>query len=177
MCIRDSACRTRFTCVATVHEVAAGVAAEYFNESGPAGRAFVLVTAGPGLTNVVTALTGAFMESRELLVLGGQVKSSDLMTGGLRQRGIQEVDGVALATPITVVSHRVTRPIPRSEFEAFVVRGWGPRPGPVFLEFCLDAQGAPVDRDSLEDGRAQREELPIASSCLLYTSPSPTRPY
>jgi len=161
------ACRTRFTCVATVHEVAAGVAAEYFNESGPAGRAFVLVTAGPGLTNIVTALAGAFMESRELLVLGGQVKSSDLMTGGLRQRGIQEVDGVALATPVTVVSRRVTRPIPRSEFEALVVRGWGPRPGPVFLEFCLDAQGAPVGRDSLDDGRAQRAPLPIVTASEL----------
>src|SRR3712207_6352831 len=88
------AVRQRMTCVPVVHEVAAGIAAEYFNEAGGEGRAFVLVTAGPGLTNLVTALAGAHLESRELLVLGGQVKSSDLATGGLRQRGIQEVDGV-----------------------------------------------------------------------------------
>lgn len=154
------ACRTRFTCVATVHEVAAGVAAEYYNESGGAGRAFVLVTAGPGLTNIITAMAGAFTESRELLVLGGQVKSADLATGGLRQRGIQEVDGVALTSPVTLVSRRFEHPIGRTEFEGMVLRGWGPRPGPVFLEFCLDAQGAPVDERLLNDGRANVQPLP-----------------
>ena len=71
-------CRQRFACVATVHEVAAGIAAEYFNAVEGEGRAFALVTAGPGLTNIVTALGGAWLESRELLVLGGQVKASDL---------------------------------------------------------------------------------------------------
>ena len=62
------------------------------------------MTAGPGLTNLVTALAGAYLESRELLVLGGQVKREDLAGGGVRQRGIQEVDGVALASPVTVRS-------------------------------------------------------------------------
>ena len=42
--------------MATVHEVAAGIAAEYFNAVEGEGRAFALVTAGPGLTNIVTAL-------------------------------------------------------------------------------------------------------------------------
>ena len=47
-------------------------------------------------------MAGAFLESRELLVLGGQVKSSDLAGGpGLRQRGIQEIDGVAIAAPVS----------------------------------------------------------------------------
>ena len=102
--------RTRMTCVPVVHEVAAGIAVEYFNESGGEGRAFALVTAGPGITNIVTALGGAWLESRELLVLGGQVKSSDLATGGVRQRGIQEIDGVAVARPLCVLSERVEEP-------------------------------------------------------------------
>lgn len=157
------ACRTRFTCVATVHEVAAGVAAEYFNEAGGQGRAFVLVTAGPGVTNIVTALAGAYTESRELLVLAGQVKTSDLATGGLRQRGIQEVDGVALTRPVTVVSHRFDAPVSRRAFEELVLRGISARPGPVFLEFCLDVQGAPVDPVGLDDGRAERHDLPRAA--------------
>ena len=63
-------CRSRFTCVPVVHEVAAGIAVEYFNESGGEGRAFALVTAGPGITNIVTALAGGWLESREILVLG-----------------------------------------------------------------------------------------------------------
>ncbi|MDP3713051.1 MAG: thiamine pyrophosphate-binding protein [Mycobacteriales bacterium] len=149
-------CRTRFTCVATVHEVAAGVAVEYFNESAERGRAFALVTAGPGLTNIVTAVAGAFAESRELLVLGGQVKSSDLATDGLRQRGIQEIDGVSILAPITVRSERVERPVSRRVFEEIVLAGTGPRPGPVFIELCLDAQGAPVRPADLDDGRADR---------------------
>jgi len=53
--------RTRMECIAVVHEVSAGIAAEYFNvanrESGK--RAFALVTAGPGITNLVTAIGGA----------------------------------------------------------------------------------------------------------------------
>ena len=82
--------RKRFTCVAVVHEVAAGIAVEYFNEGAKSGRAFALVTAGPGATNIVTAVGGAWLESRELLVVGGQSKSTDIATGGIRQRGIQE---------------------------------------------------------------------------------------
>src|SRR5665647_783979 len=82
----------RFKCVAFIHEVAAGIAAEYFNEVSRSGRAFVLVTAGPGLTNIVTAMAGAYLESRELLVLGGQVKTADLSRKQVRQRGIQEID-------------------------------------------------------------------------------------
>lgn len=140
--------RQNMECVPFVHEVSAGIAAEYFNEARAEGeRAFVLVTAGPGMTNLVTALAGAYLESRELLVLGGQVKSTDLATGGLRQRGIQEIDGVSIARPITKCSLRIEQPISRKTFVDAVVIGVSDRPGPVFLEFCLDAQGAPAIGD------------------------------
>jgi acetolactate synthase-1/2/3 large subunit len=142
--------RKRMTCVPVVHEVAAGIAVEYFNEAGGEGRAFALVTAGPGLTNIVTALAGAYLESRECLVLGGQAKRTDLARGDLRQRGIQEVDGRSIAAPVCVTSERIERPIGRARFVDLVRSGTTGRPGPVFLEVCLDAQGAPVDRDELE---------------------------
>lgn len=144
------AVRRRMTCIAVVHEVTAGIAAEYFNEAEGDGLAFVLVTAGPGMTNLVTALAGAYLESRDLLVLGGQVKSVDLARGAVRQRGIQEVDGVAIAAPVAVVSERIERPLPRDEFVAMVERGRRPRKGPVFVELCLDAQGAAVERTLYE---------------------------
>jgi acetolactate synthase-1/2/3 large subunit len=137
------ALRVRMRCVPVVHEVAAGIAAEYFNEVGP-GKAFALVTAGPGVTNVITALAGAWLESRELLVIAGQVKSSDLASGGIRQRGIQEVDGVALARPVCVRAVRIAEPVARREIEATIAAGTAARKGPVFLEICLDAQAAPV---------------------------------
>ncbi len=143
--------RSEMECIPTVHEVAAGIATEYFNATEPEGRAFALVTAGPGLTNIVTALAGAYLESRELLVIDGQVKASDLADGGIRQRGIQEVDGVALAAPVCVAAQRFELPAPRAEIERLVRLGREGRPGPVFLEFCLDVQGAPVDPASLGD--------------------------
>jgi acetolactate synthase-1/2/3 large subunit len=135
--------RTRFTCVPVVHEVAAGIAAEYFNEAGGNGRAFAMVTAGPGVSNIITAMGGAWLESRELLVIAGQVKSEDLATNGVRQRGIQEIDGVGLAAPVAKHSVQMKTPMPKAEFFSLVNAGNTGRPGPVFIELCLDAQGAP----------------------------------
>ena len=153
-----NAARQKMVCIPVVHEVSAGIAAEYFNESNLSnGKAFVLVTAGPGLTNLVTALAGAYLESRELLVLGGQVKSSDLADKGLRQRGIQEVDGVAIAGAVAKSVRRIERPIAKSDFFHLVKSGSIGRKGPVFLEVCLDAQGAParVEEDYAEiEGKA-----------------------
>lgn len=147
------AARTRFHCVPFVHEVSAGIAAEYFNEVASEGRekAFALVTAGPGLTNIVTAMAGAFLESRELLIVGGQVKSTDLSGEGLRQRGIQEVDGIRIAASLCVATLAITYPLPRSDVIATIRRARRPRKGPVFIEFCLDAQGAATqDQSDLE---------------------------
>ena len=48
--------RRRMTCVPFVHEVAGGIAAEYFNESGGRGEPSRWSPPGPGLTNIVTAL-------------------------------------------------------------------------------------------------------------------------
>lgn len=148
MHLLDGARRT-MTCVPVVHEVAAGIAVEYFNEqmlaTGRRDRAFALVTAGPGITNLLTAMAGAYLESRELLVLAGQVKSTDLAGPGLRQRGIQEVDGVALTSPVCVATCRVERPLRRAEMIPLLTAGSSGRKGPVFLEFCLDAQGARID--------------------------------
>ena len=168
MHLLDGARRT-MTCIPVVHEVAAGIAVEYFNEqasaTGSQERAFALVTAGPGVTNILTALAGAYLESRELLVIGGQVKSPDLAQPGLRQRGIQEVDGVALLRPVSVAAERIESPIGRRAFTELVRQGSNGRKGPVFLEICLDAQGAPVDPAVLEaDALAPMVENPRVDS-------------
>ncbi len=139
----------RLKCHAVVNEVAAGIAAEYFNETGGGRKALALVTAGPGLTNIVTSMAGAFLESRELLVLGGQVKTSDLAHGQLRQRGIQEIDGVTIARPITKLSVLLKQPASHEEFLKLLSPSWTERKGPVFIEIPLDVQ-------------AQVTNLPIA---------------
>ncbi len=146
-------CSRKLTCVPVVHEVAAGIAAEYFNEvnSGEqtAAKAFALVTAGPGLTNILTAMAGAYLESRELLVIGGQVKVSDLSRSQVRQRGIQEIDGVALAKPVAERAHLLEQVVDQGTFAALTRSGERGRKGPVFLEIPLDVQGAQVDEQAL----------------------------
>lgn len=135
----------KLTCVPVINEVAAGIAAEYFNEISVGQRALALVTAGPGLTNIVTAMAGAYLESRELLVIGGQVKTADLARGGLRQRGIQEIDGVSIAKPISVYSKLIDSPLPASVFVTVICTAQSGRKGPVFLEIPLDVQAKEVD--------------------------------
>lgn len=140
--------RAKFKCIPMVHEVSAGIAAEYFNEldSDDNSKAFALVTAGPGLTNIITAIAGASMESRSLLVLGGQVKSSDLSLGKVRQRGIQEIDGVSILKPICKTAITLTSPIKKSDFVFLESKAFQPRKGVVFIEVCLDVQGMPADK-------------------------------
>lgn len=135
--------------VPVVHEVAAGIAAEYFNEIAAPAKALALVTAGPGLTNIVTAMAGAYLESRELLVIGGQVKTTDLANGQIRSRGIQEIDGAALVESTTKLSYRFMKPIPAAEFLSKIAVSWAPRKGPVFVEVPLDVQAATVEREPL----------------------------
>ena len=162
--------RTRFTCVPVVHEVAAGIAAEYFNEAGGTGRAFAMVTAGPGVSNIITAMGGAWLESRELLVIAGQVKSEDLATNGVRQRGIQEIDGVGLAAPVAKHSVQIKTPMPKSEFFSLVNAGISGRPGPVFIELCLDAQGAPPIEEQVVVTNSQINEIALESDMDLIVT-------
>ena len=142
------------TGVPVVHEVAAGIAAEYFNEIAAPAKALALVTAGPGLTNIMTAISGAWLESRELLVIGGQVKTTDLAKGEVRSRGIQEIDGVALVESTTKLAYRFIKPVPAADFLAKLAVSWTPRKGPVFLEIPLDVQAATVSREPLPPVKA-----------------------
>lgn len=151
--------RTRFTCVPVVHEVSAGIAAEFFNELdlNSDAKAFALVTAGPGLTNIVTAIAGAHMESRALLVVGGQVKSEDLALGTVRQKGIQEIDGVSIVKSICKSAVTLKKPISKSDFLALESQAFEPRKGVVFLEICLDVQGHAADENLNTSGSSQKK--------------------
>lgn len=137
------------TGVPVVHEVAAGIAAEYFNEIAAPAKALALVTAGPGLTNIITAISGAWLESRELLVIGGQVKSADLARQHIRSRGIQEIDGIELVKSTTKLAYRIEDTIGGDVFLDVISRSWTPRKGPVFIEFPLDMQARIVEEAAL----------------------------
>lgn len=172
----------RFECVPFVHEVGAGIAADYFNEVSVGRKAFVLVTAGPALTNLVTAIAGAWTESRELLVIGGQAKVSDLSRGKYRQIGFQEIDGVTLCSSITKASVTIDSPMSKKQLWDLCALSWEGRKGPVFLEFCIDVSAMPrrpeldletsiLKEDVLETSLTQRD-IEIVSS-FLETSKRP----
>ena len=135
----------KFVMIPVVNEVAAGIAVEYFNASQNGKKAFAMVTAGPGLTNLVTAIAGAYFESRELLVIGGQVKVSDLSQNQVRQRGIQEIDGAELVKSICKLSIRIDIPLEKNTFIKYCKITSEPRMGPVFIEIPLDVQASVVD--------------------------------
>lgn len=154
--------RTRMECVPFVNEIGAAIAAEYFTAASgnSKNKAFVLVTAGPGLTNTITAISSAWVESRELLVVGGQVKSSDLSRGQVRQRGIQEIDGVTLVNSICKATLQIEKPAPKEVIVSLIRAGASPRKGPVFLELCLDAQAAaPIEEQPFVALESQKIEV------------------
>lgn len=155
------------TGVPVVHEVAAGIGAEYFNEiAKPGVRALALVTTGPGLTNIVTAVSGAWLESRELLVIGGQVKVNDLSQPGLRSRGIQEINGVELLRSTTKVSLQLSKPVDAESFKRLVSQSWQPRKGPVFLEIPLNVQAIDVVPEAVDP--SYDLDLPKISDAILH---------
>jgi len=82
------------------------------------------------------------------------VKTSDLARGEVRQRGIQEIDGVALVESTTKLAYRFIKPVPAADFLAKLAVSWTPRKGPVFMEIPLDVQAATVSREPLPPVKA-----------------------
>ena len=148
------ACESRLTPVPCHHEQACGIAAEAYGRTGHAGHpgfGVALVTTGPGATNVITPVAGAWIDSIPLLIISGQAKRADRVNGRpLRQGGVQEVDIVPMVRSITKYAATVTEPRDiRRHFESALHAMTDGRPGPVWLDLPLDVQAAPVDPDAL----------------------------
>lgn len=140
------------TCLFNHHEQACSMAADaYFRlTSRPA---LVNVTSGPGGTNAITGVYGAYVDSLGMIVLSGQVKRETTVrhTGlPLRQFGDQELDIEPIVKPITKYCVMVTDPetIRYHIEKAFYLATTG-RPGPVWLDIPLDVQSAQIDPDTL----------------------------
>lgn len=147
------ACQTRITPVACHHEQACGIAAEAYGRTenaNPSGFGVALVTTGPGATNLVTPLAGAWIESLPLFIISGQVKRADRLKGRpIRQGGVQEVDIIPLVDKITKYAATVEDPNDiKSHFETALASMRSGRPGPVWLEVPLDVQGAYIDEST-----------------------------
>jgi acetolactate synthase-1/2/3 large subunit len=141
--------------VCNSHEQASAMAAEsYAKATNNLGVA--LVTTGPGGTNAVTGVAGAWLDSTPMLVISGQVKRPDRMFAedgtprGMRQLGVQELDIVSIVRSITKYAVTVLDPASiRYHLEKAIHLARHGRPGPVWIDIPLDVQAAPIDEDNL----------------------------
>jgi len=133
------------------HEQASAIAAEAYGKATN-NLGFALLTTGPGGTNAVTGVAGAWLDSTPCLFVSGQVKRPDRMFDvdgkprGMRQLGVQEVDIVSIVAPITKYAVTVTDPLTiRYHLERAVHLARTGRPGPVWIDIPLDVQAYPLD--------------------------------
>lgn len=117
------------------HEQAAAHAAEgYARVSGKVG--VCLVTSGPGVTNTITGIADAMLDSTPIVVISGQVGTSLLGTDAF-----QECDVVDVAQPISKWAYQIrsASDVAWAVSRAFYIARSG-RPGPVVLDFTKNAQ-------------------------------------
>jgi len=156
MHLNDSLARCKdieFIC--NLHEQASSIAAEnYSKATNHLGVA--MVTTGPGATNAITGLAGAWLDSTPCLFISGQVKRADRMITpegrplGVRQMGVQELDIVTIVQSITKYAVTVDDPLQiRYHLEKAIYLAHAGRPGPVWIDIPLDVQAFPIDEDKL----------------------------
>ena len=127
------------------HEQGATHAAEgYARVSGEVG--VVLVTSGPGVTNTLTGIADAMMDSTPIVVIAGQVP-----TGALGTDFFQEVDLVGVSQPISKWSYQIrhAEDVAWAVSRAFYIARTG-RPGPVVLDFTKNAQVEEIDWEPMK---------------------------
>jgi acetolactate synthase-1/2/3 large subunit len=154
--------------VCNLHEQACAIAAEAYGKvTNNLGVA--LVTTGPGGTNAVTGVAGAWLDSTPCLFISGQVKRADLKgTSGVRQLGVQEVDIVAIVKPITKYAVTIVEPASiRYHLEKAIHLAKSGRPGPVWIDIPLDVQAAEIDTANLhgygvEDAAPAEDKVALA---------------
>lgn len=95
----------------------------------------VLVTSGPGATNLITGITDAMMDSTPLVCISGQVPAALLGTDAF-----QEADVIGLSQPVTKWAYQVrnAEEIAWAVSRAFYIAKSG-RPGPVVLDIAKNA--------------------------------------
>lgn len=142
------------------HEQACAMAAEAYAriENKPA---VVCVTTGPGGTNALTGVCGAFVSSIPMIVISGQVRTeTSVFQSGLklRSKGIQEFDIENVARYMTKYCITIRNPLEiRYHLEKAIFEAIDGRKAPVWLDIPLDVQAANIETDELQGFSAPQE--------------------
>ena len=133
-----------------LHEQGASIAAESYARIHE-GYGACLVTSGPGATNAITGLVGAYIDSIPVIYISGQAKRADLVGDQkIRQFGIQEVDIISLVKSYAKYAVQIKEPEDiRYELEKAAALAVNGRPGPVWIDVPLDIQASNVEPESL----------------------------
>jgi acetolactate synthase-1/2/3 large subunit len=139
----DSINRYDINIVHMHHEQACSMAADGYARIARK-PAVVLVTNGPGVSNAITGVLGAFQDSIPMIVISGQVPRKQMLLNGggvERQFGVQEVETAPLVKSIVKNFISVTD---ASQLSDALNKSWNAavsgRPGPVWIEIPLDVQ-------------------------------------
>jgi len=169
--------------ICNLHEQAAAIAAEaYAKVTNSLGVA--MVTTGPGGTNAITGLAGAWLDSMPCMFISGQVKCADLKRdSGVRILGVQEIDIVAIVSSITKYAVTIEDPSTiRYHMEKALHLALSGRRGPVWIDIPLDVQAAEVDPANLpgfvptSEANAADSRVSAKVTELLAMLRSATRP-
>lgn len=136
--------------ICMLHEQACSIAAEAYARISE-GYGACLVTSGPGATNAVTGLAGAWLDSTPVIFISGQVKRADLVGNQkIRQFGIQEVDIISIVHSMTkyAVQIKDAKDI-KYEMEKAAALAVNGRPGPVWIDIPLDIQASEIEDSML----------------------------
>jgi acetolactate synthase I/II/III large subunit len=126
------------------HEQAAAMAVDGYSRFKGYGAA--MATSSPGGTNLVTGITGLYMDSIPGLFITGQVGRFDIRTNKVRQRGFQEMDMCAVMKPITKFSESVDDPEKVPEILGKAIKtSLEDRMGPVHIDLPIDIQQAEIE--------------------------------
>lgn len=167
-----SQCQT-IQAVCNSHEQASAICAEGYAKATN-GLGVAMVTSGPGGTNAVTGVAGAWLDSTPTLYISGQVKRPDRMFNilgeplGMRQLGMQEVDIVSIVKPITKYAVTILEPSEiRYHLEKAVFLAMHGRPGPVWIDIPLDVQASPIaDTEELRSFESPEAEWLTVNSLV-----------
>ncbi len=154
-------------CIYQHNEQACTIAAEgYARYRGKMAAA--CVTSGPGGTNAISGVYGAWVDSLPMIVISGQVKRETLIMSSkvpLRQLGDQECNIVELVKSITKSAVMITNPNEiRFQLERAVFLAMSGRKGPVWIDVPLDIQAASVYLEELtpfNSTHLEAQEIPV----------------
>jgi acetolactate synthase-1/2/3 large subunit len=139
--------------IATHHEQAAAIAAEGYSRMHNKLGACI-VTSGPGGTNAITGVLGAWVDSIPMIVITGQV-NKEMTTNynnlyNLRQLGDQEFNIVETVKHMTKYAVQVNDPKDiKYHLDIACKLATSQRPGPVWLDIPLNVQSADINPDEL----------------------------